>query len=361
MQVKNKNLTMLNYRNIIAIICLFLIVVVGIVINIKLLNFWEYNTRGEDIYYTFIEGKRILAGENPYARVLTGDMRDNDKYATYFPLFYLLSALTQLLGFQEYSAWISLWRPIFLMFYIGIAGLIFYKLYKNRLLIIGLFAALFWLFNRWTLHVNKIAHLEFISIFFLLLSLIIFPKNKYISLILFSLSLAFKQIAIFLLPLYLIWVWQSSKGNQLKDTLIALLLILSIPVITSLPFISWNAEGFFKSILFSATRNPSVHFASVHFEAMSLDGLIGLKIPEFVGIKAKLPMLFMMSLVFLSAIKRQIGIYTSVLLIMSVFVDFNSVLFNQYLCWIVPFIPLVICDMIHNNMQNYRLNKVKAD
>ena len=347
---------MLNYRNIIAIICLFLIAFVGIVINIKLLNLWDYNTKEEDIYYTFIEGKRILAGENPYARVLTGDMRDNDKYATYFPLFYLLSALTQLLGFQEYSAWISLWRPIFLMFYIGIAGLIFYKLYKNRLLTIGLFAALFWLFNRWTLHVSKIAHLEFISIFFLLLSLIIFPKNKYISLILFSLSLAFKQIAIFLLPLYLIWVWQSSEDNQLKDTLIALLLILSIPVITSLPFISWNAEGFFKSILFSATRNPSVSF-----KAMSLDALIGLKIPEFVGIKAKLPMLFMMSLVFLSAIKRQIGIYTSVLLIMSVFVDFNSVLFSQYLCWIVPFIPLVICDTIHNNMQNYRLNKIRAD
>ena len=174
--------------------------------------------------------------------------------------------------------------------------------------------------------------------------------------ILFSLSLAFKQIAIFLLPLYLIWVWQSSEDNQLKDTLIALLLILSIPVITSLPFISWNAEGFFKSILFSATRNPSVHF-----EVMSLDALIGLEIPEFIGIKAKSPMLFMMSLVFLSAIKRQIGIYTSVLMIMSVFVDFNSVLFNQYLCWIVPFIPLVICDMKHNNMQNYRLNKIRAD
>ena len=80
-------MTALNTRKIIAVLCISLIVIVGIFVNVKLLNIWEYDTGGEDIYYTWLEGKRLLAGENPYARVLAGNMRENDKYATYFPLF----------------------------------------------------------------------------------------------------------------------------------------------------------------------------------------------------------------------------------------------------------------------------------
>src|SRR5687768_7823003 len=53
----------------------------------------------EDIYYIWLEGKRIINGENPYGRVLTGNMRNNDKYATLFPIAYLLSALIQKIGF----------------------------------------------------------------------------------------------------------------------------------------------------------------------------------------------------------------------------------------------------------------------
>jgi hypothetical protein len=63
-------------------------------------------------------------------------------------------------------------------------------------------------------------------------------------------------------------------------------------------------------------------------------------------------MFFLMILVFFSVIKRQIGIYTSVLLIMSIFVDFNSVLFLQYFCWVVPFIPLAILEMVATSRQN---------
>ena len=59
-------------------------------------------------------------------------------------------------------------------------------------------------------------------------------------------------------------------------------------------------------------------------------------------------MVFLMSIIFLGSIKRQIGIYTSVLLMMAVFINFNSVLFLQYFCWVVPFIPLVLCDRYIN-------------
>ncbi len=58
------------------------------------------------------------------------------------------------------------------------------------------------------------------------------------------------------------------------------------------------------------------------------------------------------ALIYLSTLRRQLGIYTSSLLTMSVFIDFNSVLFLQYMCWAVPFIPLCVCDQMHSNNQN---------
>ncbi|AOY80122.1 MULTISPECIES: hypothetical protein [Moorena] len=66
---------MMIQRKTLVIICLILIAVVGVVINVKLLQVWNYNTEGHDIYYSWVEGKRILSGQNPYARVLSGNMR----------------------------------------------------------------------------------------------------------------------------------------------------------------------------------------------------------------------------------------------------------------------------------------------
>jgi uncharacterized membrane protein len=86
----------------------------------------------------------------------------------------------------------------------------------------------------------------------MVLSLGVFGKYRKVSLLFFSFSLAIKQIAIFLAPLYLIWEYHHSRS--LKKTIIAGLWIISIPLISSLPFILWNMEGFFKSIAFSATR-----------------------------------------------------------------------------------------------------------
>ena len=46
---------------------------------------WKADTSEQDVYYSWIEGRRILAGENPYTRILTGNMRENDKYARVVP------------------------------------------------------------------------------------------------------------------------------------------------------------------------------------------------------------------------------------------------------------------------------------
>jgi len=334
------NLKSFNKRQTSALIWLFIIILGGILAH-TLPIFWDYKTnqvgKEEDIYYLWIEGKRILSGENPYARVLASNMRDNQKYATYFPLFYILSYLTQLFGLKNYLDWIEFWKYIFLFFNMGIATTLFYCFYQQRVLSLAIFSAIFWLFNRWNFYVTLVADMDFIPIFFLLLSLLLFRRKKWLSLILFSISLAIKQIAIFLLPLYLIWIWQSAPKNATKQVLIAVGVIISIPLLTSIPFIVWGAESLAKSVLFSATR-----YADSDFGAFSMDTYVASALPQFVGLKAKIPMLVIMFLVYFIAWQRQITMQMASLLVMIAFVDFNSVLFNQYMCWIVPLIPLAI-------------------
>ena len=326
------------HARIVVLVALVVLLIAGCVISVRL---WQTNTKGEDIYYIWGEGQRILGGENPYARVLEGNMRDNDKYATYLPLFYELAALTQLAGLRDYQPWIAFWRLIFLLFDLGIAVVIFAALYRRRLLLAALFGAAFWLFNRWTLHVVQVAHMDFVALFLLVLSLELLDRHWIVSLLLFGASLAIKQIGVFMVPLYLLWTWQAAnRDTAVKRTLIAVAAIVAIPLLASLPFLIWNAEGLIKSVLFSATRLPADHFG-----APSIDGHMG-----WIGIPAKLPTLALMVLAYLIAWRKQAGRYISTLFVMVAFADFNSVLFRQYLVWVVPFIPLVLCDLSDRSM-----------
>jgi hypothetical protein len=104
--------------------------------------FYHHDTVGQDVYYVWIEGKRIINGENPYARVLEGNMLDNNKYATYFPVFYWLSAFTQLAGFRDYSTWILFWKIIFDTTHAAIGLLIFWILRQQNLLLYHLYDGL---------------------------------------------------------------------------------------------------------------------------------------------------------------------------------------------------------------------------
>ena len=288
----------------------------------------------EDIYEGFVEGSRLVEGVNPYERILHGNMRENDKYATYLPLFYLLSAGAQLAGLETFPAWLTLWGIVFLVCNIGIGYLIFRICAARSQPLLGIFGVLFWLFNRWTLHVNVISHIDFIPLFVLLLSLSLVPRRFPLACVLFGVSLAIKHIAIFALPLYLIWSWQLAREHRMRHLVTASALILVTPLVLSLPFVIWNAEGFVRSIMFSATRNPADHFS-----APSLDALFGIH-----GIPAKIPMLLLLALTYGLASLRRVPRYASLLLVMTVFFGFNSVLFRQYVVWFIPFIPLTVLE-----------------
>jgi len=321
-----------SYWRTVVVICFVILMIGGALAHVRL---WGTPTKGEDIYYSWIEGQRLQQGQNPYARVLTGNLRDNDKYATYFPVFYYGSYLTIAAGLNHYDDWIAFWRVIFLLANLGIAAVLFYLPFRRRIWALALFAPAFWLLNRWTLHVTRIAQIDFLAVLPLIVSVALFPRRRYLSLLLLSLSIGIKQIGLLLAPLYLIWAWQEAAQPKFKHVLVAAAMIASIPLISALPFLAWHPQALVISVIFNALRNPADHFG-----AASFDALIG-----WVGLPAKTPMVALMCFVFVLARQRYIGRWLATLLVMATFLDFSSVLFRQYFVWEAPFIPLAVLDL----------------
>jgi hypothetical protein len=298
------------------------------------LRFWSIDTVGYDTYYSWVEGRHILRGQNPYERILHGSMEENNKYATYFPLFYEASALVQERGFRQYHEWIGFWRYIFLACNVAVGLLLGVLLYSPRTWIVSLLGMAFWYFNRWTLSTSESAALDFIPILLMVLSLAVFPYYRRASLLLYSFSLAIKQIAIFLLPLYLIWEYRQT--HSIRKTVLAGLWIASIPLLASLPFLAWNAEGFLKSIAFSGTRA-----ALNHFGAASIDAVLNLE-----GLIARVPFLILLCAAYLAAWQKTMGRYGSAMIVMAIFIAFNSVLFEHYPVWLMALLPLAAGEWI---------------
>jgi uncharacterized membrane protein len=293
---------------------------------------WGVDSAGEDIYYAWVEGQRLLAGENPYARVLAGDMLENDKYATYFPLFYLLSALSQALGLRQYGAWIAFWQPVFLLFHLATGVWLLALFSRRRQYLLSLIVLAIWLFGNWVLHFNYLINFDAIPIFFLVVSLTTLDRRPLLALLLFSLSLALKQVAIFLAPLYLIWLWQ--EGEQDRPVRLArhALVIASVPLLTSLPFVFWNAKGFVRSVLFSATRASSL-------------ALTAGRVLDRGGLLPRLPLLSFAGAVYLLAWRRRTGRYTAAMLGMLGFLSLNPVVFPQYLPWFLVLLLLALLEI----------------
>lgn len=289
----------------------------------------------EDVLISWNSGTDLAAGRNPYEPVLAGDMRDNKSYATYLPWFYVVSAACHKLGVTDFLTFLRLWRPVCELSHLGIAVFLLVVVTRGAGIAFGIFAALFWFFNRWTIAVVNIAHLDTLAILFLLLSLYLFPRRRLASLLLFGMSLAIKQMAVFLVPLYVIWAYTEARpGSRTKDAGRALGWLLIIPLAFSAPFLLWNAEAFIKSVLFSATR-----IAVTDFGVKSVDAALGLS-----GLPARLPMFALFFAIYLAALGRYLGRYSAALFVMATFLDFNSVLFYQYMVWAVPLLPLAALE-----------------
>lgn len=294
-----------------------------------------------DIYFVFLEGQRLLGGHNPYARIHDSDMRNNDKYATYFPGAYLMSAAAQAAGLREYAAWLSAWRIVMELAYIATGLILMAVLMRRGGAVAGMMALAFWLFSRWSLAVIPIAHLDPLAVLFLAAALVLHERQRIPALLLFGCSLAIKQMAVFLIPVLLIEELRRDGQGRFawRRASQGLALMLAIPFVLSIPFLAWDYMGFVKSMLFSATRAAAAHFVG----APSLDTLAGIQ-----GPLARLPMAGMLALAYALLWQRRISLLLAALLAMTFFIDFNSVLFRQYMLWTTPLLILVVGERMNH-------------
>ena len=292
-----------------------------------------------DIYYIWRDGVRLADGANPYAFDRPPEEERSTKHPSYLPLFYLAVAGVYKLGVHDYGTWLALWRAVRIAAHIAITVLLYRAGQRAGHPLLGLFGALFWSLNRWTLYTVRSGGLDQLALLFLLLSLECFGRRRRLAFLLLGTSLAIKHVALLVVPLYLVWTWQAweqpSRPERAARTAQAAAWIALIPLAVSLPFLWWDAGAFIRSILISAIR-PAAAYGHVS----AVGSLLGLR-----GGVARIPLLFLASLIVLVAAYRQvIGRYTTVLLMFTVFTDFNTVLFPQYFAWVIPFIVLAATE-----------------
>jgi hypothetical protein len=279
-------------------------------------------TKYRDIYFVLEEGKRIAAGENPYERVLEGDMVHNQKFPTYLPPIYLFSALIVKAGLSEFEDFLIFWRFFILFFDIAL-GIFIYHINSREKPLLGTFTAFVWFFCRWTLYPWEIANTESLILFMMVLSLYFWEKKPVTACLLFGGALGIKHFGIVFLPVLL------AQSRNPKDAFKRLCYILTIPVATSLPFFMGSPLGFSRALLFSLVRERCSHFVE---DTISIAILFG----EY-GILSRFFLFTVYILFWAVAIKEKWNLWLSAGIAFILFLSFNPVLFSQYFVWPLPF------------------------
>ncbi len=302
----------------------------------------------EDIYYEYIAAKQLQNKENPYNRILEGNMVENDKYATQLPLYFYSLAYLRKVSLDDFSGFIENFRNILFWFHLagGVAIYAFFRARFQRLL--GVSAAAFYVFNVWSLNSFIYLKQDMIAIALLLVSYNLFTSKRYrwISYILFGLSLGIKHIGVFVFPLFLtpIVFKEDSPRIFLRNMFLFVLTIL----IPTLPLFIDNPQSFINSMLFSLTREP---FSSEILFGYS-ELLVNYNSAFDTGTLAqqmlpRLPLLIATLLCFLLLVLKKIPRATFMFLSVLVFAIFNPVIFPQYITWVIPLGLLALSDLNH--------------
>lgn len=290
------------------------------------------NLVGNDIAMYLHRGQQIAAGTNPYACVL--EKGECIGYPAHTPGMYLIASGFVLLGVHDLDSWAAAWRPVAISAWLLVGIVLLVHIARTGQIALAVAAFGFWLFNRWSLDVLRIVHTDFLGVLFLLLAVIFTEKRPKTAVLLLGISLAIKQVALLALPLFALVYWRKYP-RQYKKMVQFTALTLCIPLLTLLPFLIDNPAATIQGL-----TNPLARPAQqVHGFASSFAQFVDVTTPS----KAFL-MLYLIGIIYIAAYQKNISLAAGILFIFAIMISFTHVLYNQYIVWLLPFIPLTIAQ-----------------
>jgi hypothetical protein len=322
----------------------------------------EYYHQEHDIYYEYQHAKTLQNGSNPYEKILEGNMLENDKYATQLPLYFYSLAYIRQLSDNEFSDFLENYRLVVYVSHLlgGILIYLFFRRANKRFL--GISAAMFYMFNVWSLNSFLNLKQDMPAIALLLLSLYFFNNSKYrcLSYLFFGLSLGIKHIGIFITPLFfmpLLFKEDSFKKFSLNLSILALTLF-----IPTIPLLSDSPRSFIYSMLFSITRTPlDTEFTYGYNELLvqydpsyNTGTLIQQLLPR---LPLMISSLLVLVLVFFKKISRTVYVFLAIL----VFAIFNPIIFPQYITWVTPLALVAFSGILDSKDTKGQLSDVSLE
>lgn len=297
---------------------------------------FNLHLEGSDVHFVWMEGGRILAGTNPYARILTGDLVHNEKYATYLPLPYVLAAGLRLLRPDSFERWLRLWRPLVQAADLGVLLALMAIPWRRGLPLLGLLGGVLWAFSRWSLYCWETASTEPFVLLSLIGALALWRSHPRAAGILAGISLGFKHIAVLLLPVLLL-----QPGEPWRLRLRRLGWTAIVPCAVAAPFVLWSPAAFVRSMLFSATREASATLPSSG-DILTMTMLAS----QDHGLVLRWALLLALAVLWVVAVRLRLGLFTTAFLAFTLFCAFNPVLYTQYFAWPHAFVPLMLAEGI---------------
>lgn len=339
---------------LIEVLAVFAVLFFGLVVfSNNTLNFSFYHNG--DVHRGFLRGIDVWAGVNSYKAFNLDNMLTQEKVPGFFPLYFYVMAFFAYLSNFSFVQFIDTFRFFTFIFYSSIGVLIYFYLRKTNILLAILGMSVF-MFNRWTLFDAISLKQESYVLLLLISSLLLLPKNKYLSFFLFGFATGIKHLTILIAPILLLDFYievikeKGLKFYQSKNFskyFFSFILFLSPIVIPSIWYFRDDPARFINSIFFNVTREPESDLNSEII--LGLDRTLILYNQDnsnpFLLFLPRIPMILVLIVINIMFFKGRFGTWTYAALTYLAFISFNPTLFDQYMVWFFAFIPFTLKEV----------------